>query len=144
MRCRREVNTYALFLDEFFRSLRSSKKMISTSLKHYRDYLAARDITLKDATVLSAISRAKAKGLSADDFLADIRLKSKPKPSSSDFVSPQNEIDRIIGEVYQKYERSLRQSNSLDFDDLLLFGLMLFKEHSRSVKWCRHVLVDEL
>ncbi|KAK7061228.1 ATP-depentend DNA [Favolaschia claudopus] len=112
-----------------------SKKIISNLLKPHKNFLASKDITLKDGNVLSQISRAKAKGLDAKDFIAQHK-------ATNEF-DPQVDIQRVIGTVYEKYEKALRRSNSLDFDDLLLFGVKLFSEHPSATNWCRHVLVDE-
>lgn len=122
-------------------SARFSKKIISGFLKHHKDFLSSKDINLKDGAVLSYISRAKAKGLSAKDFIAE--HKATKDHRSSDF-DPQDDIQHVVGSVYQQYEKALRQSSSLDFDDLLLFGVKLFTEHPPATSWCRHVLVDEL
>ncbi|KAE9400182.1 UvrD-helicase-domain-containing protein [Gymnopus androsaceus JB14] len=123
-----------------------SKKIIAPLLKKYRHDLDAKDITLKEGTVLSLISKAKAKGLSATQFLRDIQAKSHgPKGSKEPFTSSStvNDIDLVVAEIYEAYEKTLRKNNSLDFDDLLLFGVKLFTENHDAVKWCKHVLVDE-
>ncbi|KAJ7265966.1 P-loop containing nucleoside triphosphate hydrolase protein [Mycena haematopus] len=117
-----------------------SKKIISGFLKPHQDSLSAKYITLKDGTVLSYISRAKAKGLTAKEFVAEHKASRGTRSSDSD---PQDDIQRVVASVYQQYEKSLRRSNSLDFDDLLLFGVKLFSEHPPATSWCRHVLVDE-
>ncbi|MCO5576835.1 hypothetical protein L7F22_030655 [Adiantum nelumboides] len=49
----------------------------------------------------------------------------------------------LIGHTYIEYETHLRDINSLDFDDLMMFGLRLFSEHGRVIANLRHVLVDE-
>ncbi|KAJ7047915.1 P-loop containing nucleoside triphosphate hydrolase protein [Mycena alexandri] len=118
-----------------------SKKIIAGLLKPYKDFLASKDISLKDGTVLSYISRAKAKGTTAKEFIAEHK-KANNDRRSSDF-DPQDDIQRVVGNIYQDYEKALRRSNSLDFDDLLLFGVKLFTEHPPATSWCRHVLVDE-
>ncbi|KAJ7499466.1 P-loop containing nucleoside triphosphate hydrolase protein [Mycena latifolia] len=118
-----------------------SKKIISGLLKPYKDFLSSNDLSLKDGTVLSYISKAKSKGLTAKDFIAQ-HSKANKERKSSDF-DPQDDIQRLVGNIYQEYEKSLRRSNSLDFDDLLLFGVKLFTEHPPATSWCRHVLVDE-
>lgn len=125
----------------------SSKKIITPLLKRYQNDLAAKDITLKEGTVLSLISKAKAKGLSATAFLRDIQAKSHgPRSSKEPLASSSviNDIDLVVGEIYEAYEKTLRKNNSLDFDDLLVFGVKLFTENHDAVKWCQHVLVDEL
>jgi DNA helicase-2/ATP-dependent DNA helicase PcrA len=118
-----------------------SKKIISGLLKPFKDFLSSKDISLKDGTVLSHISKAKAKGLTAKEFMAE---HSKTKDRRSSDFDPQDDIQRVIGSIYQDYEKALRRNNSLDFDDLLLFGVKLFTEHPPATSWCRHVLVDEL
>lgn len=53
-------------------------------------------------------------------------------------------MDRVDGiQLYGEYEAALREANSLDFDDLLVFGLRLFTEAPRVLESCRHILVDE-
>jgi DNA helicase-2/ATP-dependent DNA helicase PcrA len=49
-----------------------------------------------------------------------------------------------VSDIYENYEKALKRSNSLDFDDLLLFGVKLFRNHPKAVDWCSHVLIDEL
>lgn len=46
-------------------------------------------------------------------------------------------------QLYAEYEAALREANSLDFDDLLVFGLRLFRTAPRVISHCRHILVDE-
>ena len=54
---------------------------------------------------------------------------------------------KIMSHVYRKYEDKLRQSNALDFDDLLLKVLQLFKEHAdvlgKYQKRFEYIMVDE-
>ena len=111
-----------------------SKKIISNHLSRYKADL--KDNTLKAATVLASISNAKAKGLTSDDLFR--------RQQNTSFEDPASEIERVVTQVYSDYEASLRQHNSMDFDDLLVFGVKLFREHRETVQWCRHILVDEL
>ncbi|KAL6298631.1 P-loop containing nucleoside triphosphate hydrolase protein [Sparassis latifolia] len=122
-----------------------SKKIVTKLLKPYSEFLAERNITLKEGTVLSHISKAKAKGHTPEALLAQL-VDSKhrmhgSKPCEADCVS--HTIDGTVIAVYEEYEKTLRKNNSLDFDDLLVFGVKLFGEHASVVRWCRHVLVDE-
>lgn len=127
----------------------TSKKLISRLLKPYQTFLEAKNITLKEATVFSMISKHKYKGNTSADVTAELRItKSRSDKENTDIQHKSrhitDEINSVVAEVYREYERSLRRSNSLDFDDLLLFGLRLFMDHKESTEWCRHVLVDEL
>ena len=117
-----------------------SKKIIATHLKTFESNF--KDHTLEPGTVASIISKAKAKGLSADGYLDEAKSKACHRgPEGTN--SPLNP-DVMVGEVYVLYEATLRQNNALDFDDLLVFGVKLFSGHPLTVGWCRHILVDEL
>ncbi|EIW84369.1 P-loop containing nucleoside triphosphate hydrolase protein [Coniophora puteana RWD-64-598 SS2] len=111
-----------------------SKKIIAGLLKEQKQVLAAQDISLKEATILSMISKAKAKG-HTPDHLASV---AQTMPNGI-----QGEINAVVAELYRDYEKALRTSNSLDFDDLLVFGVKLFAHYPERAAWCRHVLVDE-
>jgi len=56
-------------------------------------------------------------------------------------------FDEKVCEIYGLYQHSLRKNNALDFDDLLLKPLELFKEHPQRLKFYQekyqYVLVDE-
>ena len=54
---------------------------------------------------------------------------------------------RRVARVYRSYEAALRQANVVDFDDLLVRTLELFREHPEVARGyasrCDHLLVDE-
>lgn len=54
---------------------------------------------------------------------------------------------RIIADVYRRYEKSLAENNSLDFDDLILLPVKLFQQNESVLGYWhnrfRHILVDE-
>ena len=85
-------------------------------------------------SVLTYISRAKDEMIFADEFNAAA-------------VNSGDTRRKITGEIYSEYERRLRSSNSLDFDDLILLTVRLFKEHPDVLKSYqkrfKYVLVDE-
>jgi len=76
------------------------------------------------------ISRAKTAGLDAESFgqTGDRRL-------------------RIVGQIYQEYQRTLKGCNALDFDDILNLTLQLFEQHPEAMlavqERFRYILVDE-
>ncbi|KIJ66868.1 hypothetical protein HYDPIDRAFT_149901 [Hydnomerulius pinastri MD-312] len=116
------------------------KKTVAKLLKARENTLASKDFSLKEGTVLSMISKAKAKGEKPADVCPTKTAKSKKKH----FKQPvPDDVQRVFAEVYEEYEKFLRQSNSLDFDDLLVYGVKLFSKHPRQTEWCRHILVDE-
>ena len=55
--------------------------------------------------------------------------------------------ERRLAEVYTEYQRRLQEASAVDFDDLLVLAVRLFREHPEALeryrKRFRHVLVDE-
>ena len=53
----------------------------------------------------------------------------------------------MIGKIYERYEQRCRQSNAMDFDDLLLNTFFLFRDHPDVLEkygtTFKHILVDE-
>jgi len=58
-----------------------------------------------------------------------------------------NEIDELVVNVYKKYKNKLRTNNSLDFDDLLMLPITLFRSNPDILKnyqdKFKYVLIDE-
>ncbi len=81
--------------------------------------------------ILSAISAAKSRMLTPGDYL---------EHTSSQF-------ERVVGQVYEQYQRLLKQSNALDFDDLLMKAVELFigqpEVLARYQQRYLHIMVDE-
>ena len=56
-----------------------------------------------------------------------------PQSSSKDIKS---DYDQTMYKVYEQYQKELENSNSLDFDDLLLLPYLLFKRNKEILtKW---------
>jgi DNA helicase-2/ATP-dependent DNA helicase PcrA len=55
--------------------------------------------------------------------------------------------ERRLADVYTEYQRRLQESSAVDFDDLLLLAVRLFREHPEALKRYqdrfKHILVDE-
>ncbi|KAG6879550.1 hypothetical protein C0992_001555 [Termitomyces sp. T32_za158] len=123
-----------------------SRKIIAAILKAHKDYMEEKGITLTDNGAQSMISKAKAKGLTPDDVLRKAgvnRTRSVNAPPHLIDGPRLNQIEYIVGLTYEQYELTLRRNNSLDFDDLLLYGVKLFDAFKQTVSWCEYVLVDE-
>jgi DNA helicase-2/ATP-dependent DNA helicase PcrA len=86
---------------------------------------------LKPREVLSRISFAKNHGVSAEGYAQRFR----------------SEFAEDIEFLYQAYVKRLRQSNALDFDDLLLKSVDLLRASEQTRRfygdWYRYILVDE-
>ncbi len=82
-------------------------------------------------TVLNRISQAKNELIVPLDFEAGV-------------VDP---IGKRVAKVYIRYQERLRQANAMDFDDLLLHGFLLLKNHADVLRAYqerfKYVMVDE-
>ncbi len=83
------------------------------------------------STILSHISNAKSRMLNTEMYI---------QQGGSYF-------EEVVGRVYEKYQQMLEKSNALDFDDLLMKTVKLFKKHSDVLEKYRnrylHIMVDE-
>lgn len=56
-------------------------------------------------------------------------------------------VGRVAARVYERYQKRLRASNAMDFDDLLLYAYLLLKHHPGVLEAYqnrfRHIMVDE-
>lgn len=56
-------------------------------------------------------------------------------------------LEQVVAKVYRSYQKKMRESNALDFDDLLLLTLELFEKHpqrrARYAERFEHLLIDE-
>jgi DNA helicase-2/ATP-dependent DNA helicase PcrA len=86
----------------------------------------------KPSQVLGEVSQFKNKGLSAEEAKRD---------SEGDMAAT------IYAKFYERYEKALTTNQALDFDDLMLKTLQLFKEHPKVLenyqKKFNYILVDE-
>ena len=81
--------------------------------------------------ILSAVSASKSRMLTAEDCATGSR----------------SYFDEVVARVYERYQQMLLQSQALDFDDLLMRTVFLFRSHpdvlSKYQERYVHVLVDE-
>ena len=86
----------------------------------------------KERAVLSQISNAKNELITPEEFLLN---------NSGDYH------DRKVGEVYQEYQKRLKQNNALDFDDLIVKTVELFQHNPDILDYYqerfRYIMVDE-
>lgn len=82
-------------------------------------------------SVLSAISREKGNGTSPAEYAQNAR----------------SYRERAVAQVWEAYERSLREEDALDFDDLLFRTLALLKQSPDTLSLLRnrwkHITIDE-
>jgi DNA helicase II / ATP-dependent DNA helicase PcrA len=106
-----------------------SEKVIARALKTLD--VGAKEISPR--MVLARISRAKGEGMRAPDFYE--------RQARNGFVN------RIVGEVWLRYEKELAEEKALDFDDLISLPVQLLEAHADvrelvQERW-RYIHIDE-
>ena len=95
------------------------------------------DKVYKDSTILSAISQAKNDLISPTIYAQDPNYTERDKGRQTPRTA----------EIYAQYALQCRKSNALDFDDLLYFTHLLFRDHpdilQRYQQKFKYLLVDE-
>ena len=81
-------------------------------------------------------------------------IRNKISGCKNELVSPKDyeryassEFEKVVLSVYEKYEHKLKTNNSVDFDDLLILPIKLFREHEdildKYQEHFKYILVDE-
>ncbi|KAG8904046.1 hypothetical protein FRC01_008886, partial [Tulasnella sp. 417] len=107
-----------------------SKATVAKLLKAKQERLKDLSVELNPSAVLSHISKAKSRAETPEDVLTAAEKQN-------------DDVQRFIADVYEDYESTLKRNNSLDFDDLLIYGVKLFDGSPHILKGCKHILVDE-
>ncbi len=95
------------------------------------------DKIYKSGIVQTHISNAKNQLVTAEEYVS----------SKENYLADHRSKMPAIGQIYKRYSDRCRQANVMDFDDLLLYTYLLFKEHPEVLdKYAgrfRYILVDE-
>ncbi|MEJ6399618.1 DNA helicase PcrA [Nicoliella lavandulae] len=90
--------------------------------------------TYSPRSILSAISNAKNDLLTPADYIAKNANEANP------FI-------KVVGEVYQAYQKELHQNQSVDFDDLIMMTIQLFEQNPDVLQYYQnkfqYIHVDE-
>ena len=81
-------------------------------------------------------------------------IRNKISSCKNEMMSPEayerlavSDYEKVVKEVYEKYNVKLQKNNSVDFDDLLLLPIELFKKHPDVLKryqdLYKYILIDE-
>ena len=61
--------------------------------------------------------------------------------------APTEYMDKLVAKLYKHYQEELRNMNALDFDDLIVLTVKIFKEHPEILAkyhdWWKYIMVDE-
>jgi DNA helicase-2/ATP-dependent DNA helicase PcrA len=95
------------------------------------------DKVYKDRDVYNRISMAKNCLMTPAAYISNIQLMEEDAKSYRPKISG----------IYQRYAMKCRQANAMDFDDLLLYTNILFRDYPELLKkyqqWFQYILVDE-
>ena len=123
--------------------------------ENYREAGYSSNITILDGDDTKALIKRILKDNDLDPKDYDIRhIISRISSSKNDGITPSEynrlflrEDDHVIAFVYEKYLELLKENNSVDFDDLLLKPVELFKKYpdilERYQNRFQYILVDE-
>lgn len=136
--------------------------IFSRILRHECDTLGfSRDFTIYDASDSKSLLKSIIREMQLDDKIYKVGsvasrisnaknaliLPSAYMTDRRNFESDMQSKMPAIGQIYTRYWQRCRQSNVMDFDDLLLYTWLLFTEHPEiAQKWedrFQYVLVDE-
>lgn len=81
-------------------------------------------------------------------------IRNKISSCKNELMSPEaydkfvaSDYDQVVKDVYEKYDKKLKQNNSVDFDDLLILPIELFRKHpdilEKYQQLYQYLLIDE-
>ena len=110
-----------------------SKSLVKSIIKE----MELDDKVYKPGTVLGIISNAKNQLVTAEQYVSN---------PANRLTDARNNMS-MLGQVFMRYCNRCKQSDAMDFDDILLYTYLLFQQHPDVLKkWeqrFRYVLVDE-
>ena len=120
--------------------------------KHYDKLGLSKNFTVLDSDDSNVVVKNILKDRNYDENYRAIRsIISNNKNALVDslefarFVS--NDYDEMVLDVYQRYEDRLKRNNSVDFDDLLMLPIVLFRKYPNILKeyqeQYKYILIDE-
>ena len=125
---------------------------LSILKKHYDKLKLNKNFTILDSDDSSILIKNILKDINSDENYKAIKnIISNNKNALIDsyeyerFVT--NDYDELVLDVYRKYENRLIKNNSVDFDDLLMLPIVLFRKYPDILKeyqeQYKYILIDE-
>lgn len=127
-----------------------------TILKEHYDKLGYdKNFTILDSDDSSTVVKKILKDMDKDPKKYSYKsIRNKISSAKNELMEPEdlakfstNDIDELVVDVYKKYKEKLKTNNSVDFDDLLMLPITLFRKYPEVLKFYqdrfKYVLIDE-
>ncbi|MBQ8872209.1 MAG: UvrD-helicase domain-containing protein, partial [Bacilli bacterium] len=127
-----------------------------TILKEHYDKLGYdKNFTILDSDDSSTVVKKILKDMDKDPKKYSYKaIRNKISSAKNELMEPEdlakfstNDMDDLVVDVYKKYKEKLRTNNSVDFDDLLMLPITLFRKYPEVLKFYqdrfKYILIDE-
>ena len=123
--------------------------------QHYEKLGYSKNFTIIDSDDVTTLIKKILKELNLDPKMYNPKgIKSQISGAKNELLSANDyekyassEYEQVVLKVYKKYEQKLKANNSLDFDDLLMGPILLFRKHPEILKEYqerfKYILIDE-
>ena len=127
-----------------------------TILKEHYDKLGYdKNFTILDSDDSSTVVKKILKDMDKDPKKYSYKaIRNKISSAKNELMEPEdlakfstNDMDDLVVDVYKKYKEKLKTNNSVDFDDLLMLPITLFRKYPEVLKFYqdrfKYILIDE-
>ena len=127
-----------------------------TILKEHYDKLGYdKNFTILDSDDSSTVVKKILKDMDKDPKKYSYKaIRNKISSAKNELMEPEdlakfstNDMDDLVVDVYKKYKEKLRTNNSVDFDDLLMLPITLFRKYPEVLRFYqdrfKYILIDE-
>lgn len=127
-----------------------------TILKEHYDKLGYdKNFTILDSDDSSTVVKKILKDMDKDPKKYSYKaIRNKISSAKNELMEPEdlakfstNDMDELVVDVYKKYKEKLRTNNSVDFDDLLMLPITLFRKYPEVLRFYqdrfKYILIDE-
>ena len=128
---------------------------LSILKEHYKELGYDKNFTILDSDDSLTVVKKIMKDMDLDPKKFNYKMiRNRISSAKNELMSPKdlerfigNDIDQIVVDVYRKYQDKLEINNSLDFDDLLMLPITLFRKYpdilAKYQERFKYVLIDE-
>ena len=128
---------------------------LSILKEHYKELGYDKNFTILDSDDSLTVVKKILKDLDLDPKKYNYKMiRNRISSAKNELMSPKdlerfigNDIDQLVVDVYRKYQDKLEINNSLDFDDLLMLPITLFRKYpdilAKYQERFKYVLIDE-